>query len=115
MTDSSCLFCGIASGHIPADTVAESDGALAFRDNNPQAPTHVLVIPKRHVATLPELAALHPDDAIEMLTLAQAVAEQEGVGQAYRLACNNGAGAGQSVLHAHVHVLGGRELTWPPG
>ncbi len=114
-TDASCLFCKIISGDVPSDQVAETDLALAFRDVNPQAPTHVLVIPKTHVPTLPELAETHAESAIDVLTLARKVAQDEGVGEGYRLACNNGAAAQQTVFHAHVHVLGGREFTWPPG
>jgi histidine triad (HIT) family protein len=115
MTDEPCLFCSIVAGDIPADRVAETDLALAFRDITPQAPTHVLVIPKVHRPTLPELAETHPDEAVAVLTLAKQVAERDGVADGYRLVCNNGAAAQQSVFHAHVHVLGGRELTWPPG
>jgi histidine triad (HIT) family protein len=115
MTDDTCLFCGILAGGIPADRVAETDLALAFRDITPQAPTHVLVIPKVHTPTLAELAETHPEFAIGVLTLAKQVAERDGVADGYRLVCNNGAAAQQTVFHAHVHVLGGRELTWPPG
>jgi histidine triad (HIT) family protein len=115
MAQPDCLFCAILAGDIPADRVAESDRALAFRDITPQAPTHVLVIPKVHSPTLPELAETHPDDANAVLALARRVAEQEGILGGYRLVCNNGADAQQTVFHAHVHVLGGRPLTWPPG
>ena len=116
MTDQEdCLFCAIVRGDVPNDTVAETDQILAFRDIEPQAPTHILVIPKVHVATLPELAASHPDDAIAVLTAARQVAIDDGVGDGYRLVCNNGAPAQQTVFHAHVHVLGGRPFTWPPG
>lgn len=115
MTEDSCLFCSIAAGDMDTDRVAENDLAMAFRDITPQAPTHVLVIPKAHSPTLPELAETHPDSAVAVLTLAREVARQEGVSDGYRLVANNGAGAQQSVFHAHVHVLGGRALTWPPG
>jgi histidine triad (HIT) family protein len=114
-TDESCLFCKIIAGEVPSDKVAETDLVLAFRDVNPQAPTHVLVIPKVHVPTLPELAESHSEAAIAVLTLARQVAQDDGVGDGYRLACNNGAAAQQTVFHAHVHVLGGRPFTWPPG
>jgi histidine triad (HIT) family protein len=110
-----CLFCKIVAGEVAADTVAETELAVAFRDINPAAPTHVLVIPRVHSKTLPELADAHPDAALAVLTLAREVAVAEGVVDGYRLACNNGSGAQQSVFHAHVHVLGGREFTWPPG
>ncbi len=114
MTDS-CLFCQIISGGVSAEMVAETAEALAFRDITPQAPVHVLVIPKKHAPTLGELAESEPDSAVGVLTLARQVAAQEGISDGYRLVANNGAAAQQSVFHAHVHVLGGRELTWPPG
>lgn len=110
-----CLFCRIVAGEIPAEMVAENELALAFRDIQPQAPTHVLVVPRVHRPTLGELAETHPDDTVAVIRLAREVAVQEGVGDGYRLVCNNGAPAQQSVFHAHAHVLGGRELTWPPG
>lgn len=110
-----CLFCRIVAGEIPAEMVAENELALAFRDIQPQAPTHVLVVPRVHRPTLGELAESHPDDTVAVIRLARDVAVQEGVGDGYRLVCNNGAPAQQSVFHAHAHVLGGRELTWPPG
>ncbi len=115
MTDAACLFCRIVAGDVPAEIVAETAGALAFRDISPQAPTHVLVIPKVHRPTLAELAQTHPDETVELLLLARQVAEDEGIADGYRLVANNGAAAQQTVFHAHVHVLGGRELTWPPG
>lgn len=109
------MFCGIVSGEVPSEKVAETDQALAFRDLNPQAPVHLLVIPKTHVPTLTELAEQHPDQAAAVLALARQVAQQEGVGDGYRLVCNNGAAAQQTVFHAHAHVLGGRDFGWPPG
>jgi histidine triad (HIT) family protein len=115
MTDDDCLFCRILTGDVSADRVAETDQALAFRDLSPQAPVHVLVIPKTHVPTLTELAEQSPDQAAAVLTLARRVALQEGIADGYRLVCNNGVGAQQSVFHAHAHVLGGREFGWPPG
>ena len=115
MTDDACLFCQIVAGDVPADIVEENALALAFRDISPQAPVHVLVIPRAHVPTLGELAQSHPDFAIAVLKLARKVAEAEGIGDGYRLVCNNGAAAQQTVFHAHAHVLGGRPFTWPPG
>ena len=111
---SDCLFCKIVDGEIPATLVHETAGTLAFRDVNPQAPTHVLVIPRAHHADAGALAAADPALAGEVLRAAADVAENEGLSD-YRLVFNTGAGAGQSVFHAHVHVLGGRGLTWPPG
>jgi histidine triad (HIT) family protein len=110
-----CLFCKISSGVIPADVVLESDTAIAFRDIDPKAPTHVLVIPKNHYGDVSDLMANNPSLASEILTLATKVAEQEGLAKGYRIVTNNGEDAGQSVAHVHFHVLGGRSLTWPPG
>jgi histidine triad (HIT) family protein len=115
MAENSCLFCGILSGDVPSEKVAETDQAYAFRDLNPQAPVHVLVIPRTHVPTLPELAEQSPDEAAAVLALARQVAQREGIGDGYRLVCNNGAAAQQTVFHAHAHVLGGRDFGWPPG
>jgi histidine triad (HIT) family protein len=115
MFDDDCLFCKITAGHVPAERVAETQHAFAFRDINPQAPTHVLVIPKVHSPTLPELAAAQPESALAVLDLARSVAEQERVLDGYRLVANNGGRAQQTVFHAHLHVLGGRDFTWPPG
>ena len=109
-----CLFCRIVAGTIQADVVAESEHSLAFRDLDPQAPTHVLVIPRRHVADLAALATASPAEIADVVGLAAAVADQEGL-PGYRMVANTGAAAKQSVFHAHVHVLGGRELGWPPG
>jgi histidine triad (HIT) family protein len=115
MTDDACLFCRIVAGEIPADVVDQNNHALAFRDINPQAPVHLLVIPRQHMPTLPELAESHPEHALAVLTLARRVADAEGVGDGYRLIANNGSAAQQTVFHAHVHVLGGRPFSWPPG
>jgi histidine triad (HIT) family protein len=112
--DTSCLFCRIVQREIPADVVAEDEYALAFRDIEPKAPTHVLVIPKAHHATLADLAVADPAATIATIVMAREVAEAEGV-PGYRLVANNGAAAQQTVFHAHLHVLGGRDLTWPPG
>lgn len=111
-----CLFCKIVAKEIPAEIVYETDRALAFRDLNPQAPTHVLVIPREHHADAAALAAADDGLADDVLKAAHAVAEQEGVADGgYRIVFNTGPGAGQTVFHVHAHVLGGRELKWPPG
>jgi histidine triad (HIT) family protein len=111
-----CLFCRISTGEIPADVVARSDRALAFRDIQPQAPVHVLVIPLDHHADVPSVAEADPALASELLALAALVARQEGVAESgHRLVANTGLEGGQSVGHAHIHVLGGRPLGWPPG
>ena len=108
-----CLFCSIVSGDVPSDTVAESDHAVAFRDVNPQAPTHVLVIPRVHQPDIGRLAAAEPEATIDLLALARRVAED--VGGSYRLVFNTGAEANQTVFHCHAHVLAGRSMSWPPG
>jgi histidine triad (HIT) family protein len=111
----SCLFCGIAAGEIPATVVHETARTLAFRDLNPVAPTHVLVIPRDHYANAGELADADPAYAGELLGAAVAVAGQEGLTGGFRIVVNTGDDAGQSVHHLHLHVLGGRPLGWPPG
>jgi histidine triad (HIT) family protein len=111
-----CMFCKIVAGEIPADVVLSTDTTLAFRDVNPKAPTHVLVVTRTHYADAAALAAADPALAGEVLRTAAAVAEQDGVVESgYRLVFNTGVGAGQSVLHVHCHVLGGRPIAWPPG
>ena len=111
----SCLFCRIVAGEVPATVVHDGPRTLGFRDLNPQAPTHVLVIPKDHHANAAELAETDPAYAGEVLAAAAAVAKQEGLDSGYRLVTNTGGDAGQSVDHLHIHVLGGRSLSWPPG
>jgi histidine triad (HIT) family protein len=114
MTD--CLFCKIASGEINADVVYETDDVLAFRDINPQAPTHVLVIPKRHISTINDLAETDADTVGKLYLAARDIAHQDGIDEAgYRAVMNCNAAAGQTVFHIHLHVLGGRSLSWPPG
>ncbi|MCY0944400.1 histidine triad nucleotide-binding protein [Streptomyces antarcticus] len=111
-----CLFCKIATGDIPATVVRETETTIAFRDVSPKAPTHVLVIPKAHYPDAASLAAAEPGIAADVLREAGQVAADEKVdGQGYRIVFNTGAGAGQTVFHAHAHVLGGRGLEWPPG
>jgi histidine triad (HIT) family protein len=111
-----CLFCKIVAKEIPADVVLETYRALAFRDINPQAPTHVLVVSKAHHENAAALAEADDGLADDLLKACHAVAKQEGVAESgYRIVFNTGAGAGQTVFHVHAHVLGGRSLTWPPG
>ena len=110
-----CLFCKIVAGDVPAEIVHADDTTVAFRDVGPQAPTHVLVVPRRHYATAAELAQSEPSSAADMLTAAAAVATEEGLDGGYRLVFNTGPDAHQTVQHAHLHVLGGRTMTWPPG
>ena len=116
MESDDCLFCRIVRGHIPADVIAEGESWVAFRDIQPQAPVHVLVIPRRHVHSIGELKEADADLAGELLVAAAEVARLEGVGESgYRVVTNVGERAGQSVFHLHVHVLGGRRMRWPPG
>ncbi|MFZ5593213.1 MAG: histidine triad nucleotide-binding protein [Pseudomonadota bacterium] len=111
-----CLFCKMASGEIKPDIVYENDRVLAFNDINPQAPTHVLVVPKRHITTLNDLQESDAALVGEMFLAARDVAIQTGIADSgYRTVMNCNADAGQSVWHIHLHVLGGRRMNWPPG
>ncbi|WP_110242033.1 histidine triad nucleotide-binding protein [Nocardioides gilvus] len=114
-TEADCIFCRIVAGEIPATVVHRTATTVAFRDANPQAPTHVLVVPRTHVANAAELADVEPGTMSDLVTAAAAVAHEDGLGSDYRLVFNTGAGAGQTVFHAHLHLLGGRSLAWPPG
>jgi len=112
---SDCLFCRISRGEIPAQKVAENDQALAFRDINPQAPSHVLIIPKTHLAdSAAQLGGAQSAALGAIFELAAQVAKAEKL-DSWRLVSNVGAGAGQSVFHLHFHLLGGRPMQWPPG
>ena len=110
-----CLFCRIVVGEIPADVVAQTERTLAFRDVGPQAPTHVLVVPREHHADLAAVSDADPTLLAEVFATAVSVARSEGLDGGYRLVANTGDDGGQSVHHLHVHVLGGRHLGWPPG
>lgn len=110
-----CLFCQIVGGEIDSKKVKETDNVLAFEDINPAAPTHVLVIPKEHVASAHELGSSHGEVLGEIFEVAGAVAEEAGISEGYRIVTNIGRPAGQSVFHLHLHVLGGRDFSWPPG
>lgn len=110
----SCLFCQIVAGEIPAVRVAETDECIAFRDINPQAPVHVLVVPREHIVSLD--SASDPATIGRMALLAARIARDEGVAESgYRTVINTNADAGQTVFHVHLHLLGGRRLGWPPG
>jgi histidine triad (HIT) family protein len=109
-----CVFCSIVAGDIPADIVAESDRAIAFRDLNPQAPLHVLVVPRTHLPDAGALAEGEPETVAELVRMASEVCGESGH-DSHRLVFNTGAEAGQTVFHAHLHVLAGRAMTWPPG
>lgn len=110
----SCIFCRIARGEIPAQMVVNNKDVAAFKDLNPQAPVHILIIPKKHVASLDD--ANDSDLLGRMLALAAAIARQEGIAKSgYRTVINTGKDGGQSAAHLHIHLLGGRAMTWPPG
>lgn len=113
LTSPGCLFCRIVAGEVPATLVAENDDAIAFRDLNPQAPLHVLVVPRDHHADVAQLAAADPGLLAAVVRLAGDVAAAE-VGGEFRLLFNTGASAGQSVFHVHAHVIGGERLGWTP-
>ena len=116
MNETDCLFCKIGAGEIPANIIYETTDVVAFRDINPQAPTHALIIPKRHISSINEL---DDDDASlvgALFLAAKEIAAQEGFAEpGYRVTMNCNAAAGQTVFHSHLHLLGGRYLTWPPG
>ncbi len=116
MANDDCLFCKILAGDIPADVIYESDTAIAFRDINPQAPTHVLIIPRKHIATINDIG--EDDQAIvgSLYSAARTIAAEEGFSEeGYRAVMNCNEGAGQTVFHIHLHLLGGRPFSWPPG
>lgn len=111
-----CLFCNIARGEIPATIVFEDDDIMAFRDIRPQAPTHILLIPRKHIATIND--TMDEDEQLlgKMILRARKLAQHEGLSDAgYRLVFNVNSGGGQEVYHIHLHLLGGRQMTWPPG
>ena len=115
---SECVFCGIVAGDVPADVVHATERTVAFRDIAPQAPVHVLVVPRRHIDHAGKVGAADAADVAEMLEAAREVAAHEGIAEphrGYRLVFNVGKDAQNSVGHLHLHVLGGRPMTWPPG
>lgn len=115
-SDPSCPFCRIATGAVPAQVVYQDDQIVAFRDLHPQAPTHILLIPRRHVSGIDDPHALDPQLLASLFGAANHVAREEGLAKrGYRLVLNVGRDAGQSVFHLHLHLLGGRALGWPPG
>ena len=116
MKPADCLFCKIVTGDIPAEIIYESESAIGFRDVNPQAPTHVLIIPREHIATVNDLNAGHETIVGKLYMAAKAIAADEGIADdGYRVVMNCNEAAGQTVLHIHLHLLGGRSLGWPPG
>jgi len=112
---SDCLFCKIVDGKIPAKLVTQDDRAVAFRDLNPQAPTHVLIVPKKHIPSLNELTEADAALVGHLHVVAKQIAADEGLRDGWRVVFNTGAHAGQTVFHIHLHLLGGRGMAWPPG
>ena len=110
-----CLFCRIAAGEIPSDQVLSTDNVLAFRDIAPQAPLHIVVIPRAHHANVAELGSMNPALAGDVIAAISAIAERENLADGFRVVFNTGEQGGQTVGHVHAHVLAGRSLTWPPG
>lgn len=111
-----CIFCKIVSGDIPADIVYQNDHVVAFRDLDPQAPTHILVIPRRHIARLNDLQESDADTIGQLVLAAAEIARQEGIAEdGYRTVLNCNDDGGQTVFHIHLHLLGGRRMGWPPG
>jgi histidine triad (HIT) family protein len=116
MSEENCLFCKIVAGDIPGEVVHQDDSCVVIRDINPQAPTHVLVIPRDHIESLDDASQKEEGLLGHLLRVGARVANDMGHGDSgYRTVINTGAGAGQSVFHLHVHVLGGRPMNWPPG
>lgn len=114
-TVTDCLFCRIIAGEVPAEEVLATEGTYAFRDINPAAPTHVLVVPRQHITDAEAIEAGHGEILTEMFATAQKVAKLEGLENGYRLVFNVGEDSGNSVPHLHLHVIGGRVMGWPPG
>lgn len=111
-----CLFCRIVAGDLPSDQVMETPELVAFRDIDPKAPLHVLIVPRRHISTLNDLASDDAGLVGKLVLAAQEIAQRENVAESgYRLVMNCNAGAGQTVFHIHLHLLGGRQMVWPPG
>ena len=116
MSDADCLFCKFVSGELDADIVYETDKVLAFRDINPQAPTHVLIVPRKHIATINDLTDSDREEIGNLYLAAKEVAKEEDCSEdGYRVVMNCNAAAGQTVFHVHLHLLGGRNFSWPPG
>ena len=113
--DPDCLFCRIFSGEVPSDRVHEDDDVIAFRDIAPRAPTHVLVIPRRHIPDAHALTEADGDLLAKLFTTVRQVADAAGLQQGYRVVTNVGPESGQTVFHLHLHLLGGRPMAWPPG
>jgi histidine triad (HIT) family protein len=115
MSDSGCVFCKIARREIPADVLHVTETVMAFRDLNPQAPTHLLLIPREHIESLEQVTDAHGGLLADLVQAATHLAKTEGLDEGWRLVSNVGPAGGQTVYHLHFHMLGGRQMTWPPG
>ena len=116
MSNPDCLFCKFVSGELNTDIVFETDKVLAFRDINPQAPTHILIVPRKHIATINDLTDSDAEEIGNLCLVAKELAKEEGFSEeGYRVVMNCNAAAGQTVFHVHLHLLGGRKFNWPPG
>jgi histidine triad (HIT) family protein len=116
LPDANCLFCKISAGEIPADIVRSTEDVVAFRDIHPQAPTHILIIPREHIASVSEMEEGDTEALGKLFLMAKELAREEGIAEGgYRMVVNAGADAGQTVFHIHLHLLGGRGMGWPPG
>lgn len=116
MSEADCLFCRIASGEIPAQEVRSTQDLVAFRDINPQAPTHILIVPRKHISSVAKMGEEDAELIGKLFLMARDLAEEEKIAEpGFRMVVNAGADAGQTVLHIHLHLLGGRQMAWPPG
>ncbi len=112
---SECIFCKIIAGEVPSKIVYEDDKVVAFEDINPQAPVHILVVPRKHIAKVDEMTPEDEPLLGHMVFVAKEIAKVKGLDEGYRLVLNNGPAGGQAVFHIHLHLLGGRQMQWPPG
>ena len=115
MTDTSCVFCKIAAREMPAEILRETNRVVAFRDLNPKAPTHILLVPKEHIDSIADVEDRHGDMLADVMQSATHLAGTEGLDDGWRVVTNVGPAAGQTVFHMHFHLLGGRQMGWPPG
>jgi histidine triad (HIT) family protein len=113
--DDNCIFCKIVAGQIPSEKIYDDEGVIAFRDINPQAPTHIVIVPRRHIPYIADMDEADEPLMGHIIYAATQIARQEGLDQGYRIVINNGALSGQTVFHIHFHLLGGRQMNWPPG
>jgi histidine triad (HIT) family protein len=113
--DDNCIFCRIVAGQIPSQKVYDDEGVIAFRDINPQAPTHIVIVPRKHIPCIADMDEADEPLMGHIIYATTQIARQEGLADGYRIVVNNGEQAGQTVFHIHFHLLGGRHMNWPPG